>query len=258
MKTVPLRGKKAAGRVALVDDEDYDLVMQHKWRVSEHVGTATKRPWGPYAVTSFKDDDGRKRTLGMHKMLTGSPLTDHADHDGLNNQRHNLRPATRRQNGHNSRGRIVKASRFKGVLWCRRRRMWEARIGLGDRKYHSLLFTPSQKEAAYAYDAAARELFGEFACTNFPEGPAEAVRVKWQEAREKREAEAAARSAKAIAEGRDAWWAAREPETRTCEQCGDEYQTRQHASRSRYCTPRCQQRGWKQERKAMQAEGRLF
>ena len=30
MKTVPLRGAKAAGRVALVDDENYDLVMQYR------------------------------------------------------------------------------------------------------------------------------------------------------------------------------------------------------------------------------------
>lgn len=257
MRTVPLGGKKAAGRVALVDDDDYPLVRRYRWRVSEQAGTATKRPWGPYAVTTIKEDDGRKRTVGMHALLTGSPLTDHEDHDGLNNQRYNLRPATRSQNSRNSRGRIVKASRFKGVCWDRKRRLWFARIGLGDGKYRYLLHTANQTEAAYAYDAAARELFGEFAYTNFPSEPTEAMRIKWQQVRERREAKAAARVAKAVAAGRDAWWANREPETRTCEQCGDEYQTRT-TKQSRYCTPRCQRAGWKKERKTKQLEGRLF
>lgn len=257
MKTVPLSGKKAAGRVACVDDEDYKFVMQYRWRVSERAATATTRRRGPYAVTTIREVGHPPRTVGMHRLLTGWPLTDHIDHDGLNNQRYNLREATRRQNVQNSRGRIVKASRYKGVLWCRRRRMWEARIGLGDRKHRSLLFTGNQIEAAYAYDAAARELFGEFACTNFPGEPTEAMRVKWQQVRGKREAKAAARVAKALADGRAAWWARREPVTLTCENCGDEYQTRK-AGQSRYCTPRCQQAGWKKERKAKQTEGRLF
>lgn len=253
MMTVPLGGKKAAGRVVRVDDGDYGLLMQYRWRVSEHAGTATKRPNGPYAVTTIKESDGRKRTVGMHALLTGSPLTDHADHDGLNNQRYNLRPATRGQNRQNALGRKVAASRFKGVQWCRRRRLWEARIGLGDRKARSLLFTSNQIEAAYAYDAAARELFGEFACTNFPGEPTEAMRAKWQEVREKRAAKAAARSVEARAKGRDAWWAQREPVTRICERCGDEYQTRT-TKQSKYCTPRCQGMAWRKQREAAQAE----
>lgn len=43
MKTVPLYGKKAAGRVALVDDANYDLVMRYRWNVWE------VKPRGPRA-----------------------------------------------------------------------------------------------------------------------------------------------------------------------------------------------------------------
>jgi hypothetical protein len=35
VKTVPLHGKIAAGRVALVDDGDYELVVQHRWNAKE-------------------------------------------------------------------------------------------------------------------------------------------------------------------------------------------------------------------------------
>jgi hypothetical protein len=35
MKTVPLHGKIAAGRVALVNDADYELVAQYRWHVME-------------------------------------------------------------------------------------------------------------------------------------------------------------------------------------------------------------------------------
>ena len=38
MKEIRLHGAKAAGRVALVDDEDYDLVMAYRWRVWEDAG----------------------------------------------------------------------------------------------------------------------------------------------------------------------------------------------------------------------------
>ena len=37
MRTVPLGGAKAAGRVALVDNEDYELVSQYRW----HIETTT-------------------------------------------------------------------------------------------------------------------------------------------------------------------------------------------------------------------------
>src|SRR5690242_1437897 len=95
MMTVPLHGKKAAGRHALVDDEKYELVMQYRWCVWEVVRAPGRNPEGPYAVNQ---DAGR-----MHRLiLPGHPVIDHRDGNGLNNQLYNLRPATPRQNARNA------------------------------------------------------------------------------------------------------------------------------------------------------------
>jgi hypothetical protein len=53
MREVKLYGSKAKGRVALVDDEDYELVMESRWLVYEHKRKIKNgyRIDGPYAVT---------------------------------------------------------------------------------------------------------------------------------------------------------------------------------------------------------------
>lgn len=164
MKEIPLVGKKGAGRVALVDDEDYELVMQYRWRLLE------SRRQGrlnivPYAITEVRRD-GRRTSQLMHSMITGWPLVDHFDHDGLNNRRWNLRPATGSQNSANSRVYLkAKSSRFKGVTWYRRNRKWGARICVNGTHRHLGLFT-SEEDAALAYNAAALKAFGEYAFPN--------------------------------------------------------------------------------------------
>lgn len=161
---VPLRGEKAAGRVALVDGEDYDLVMQYQWHVAERVRQG--RMYGPYAAARIKCEDGRSREVSMHTLLTGWPLTDHIDGNGLNNRRSNLRAATHAQNIRNGRSRGG-TSQFKGVTWYPPSRRWRAAIMLNG-KYNHLGYFADEAEAARAYDAAALRLHGEFARLNFP------------------------------------------------------------------------------------------
>jgi hypothetical protein len=166
VKAVPLYGRKAAGRVALVDDADYELVMAHRWRVLEKIRLG-RVPVGPYARSVVTLDDGRQRTILMHVLITGSRETDHANHDGLDNRRENLRPTTRASNAANARPQIGRSSTYKGVHWHRTRELWRARITV-NRRTRQLGEFRDEVEAARAYDAAAREAFGEFACLNFP------------------------------------------------------------------------------------------
>lgn len=165
MKQVPLYGKKAAGRVALVDDEDYDLVMAYRWNISGESPTPGRRPHGPYARSVPGVRGGHN--IFMHVLIMGRLLIDHIDHDGLNNQRYNLRPATDRQNRLNQRPLLGTSSRFKGVTWHKGGRKWQAAIRSHGRSRHLGLFL-EEEAAARAYDMAAVVEFGEFAYLNFP------------------------------------------------------------------------------------------
>lgn len=163
MKIIPLRGEKAAGRVALVDDEDWPVAAGLPWYALEQERKG--RITGPYAFTPIRLSDGRQTSLYMHKLITGWPMTDHIDHDGLNNQRYNLRPATRAQNQQNQRLQPPASSRYKGVSRARGARKWRAAIGINGKHCYLGLFA-SEEEAAIAYNVAAIQAYGHYACLN--------------------------------------------------------------------------------------------
>lgn len=158
MHLIPLGGKKAAGRQAIIDDRDYDLVSPYRWYCHEKRGI-------PYAAAAIKRQGRHDGTLLMHQLITGWSLTDHVDHDTLNNQRSNLRPATPGQNAQNRRSIRGTTSRYKGVAWNRRLKKWQAAIKIdGQSKYLGVF--PVEEAAALAYNAAAEKAFGQYACLN--------------------------------------------------------------------------------------------
>ena len=149
------------GLTAWVSPEDFRRVIKRKWCPHR------RRNGKVYAQTNMKIG-GRWTRVLMHRFILGDeagPLTDHEDGDGLNNTRGNLRLATRSQNQHNSGPRC---GRFKGVTWHKRAGKWLAQI-MANRQHRYLGLYESEKVAALAYDAAAKELHGEFAYLNFPE-----------------------------------------------------------------------------------------
>jgi hypothetical protein len=147
------------GLVAVVDAEDVERVLAAgKWQalVGDHTTYAQRNVY----------EQGQRRTVLLHTFLTGWPRVDHRDGNGLNNRRSNLRPATARQNMQNRRIQSNNTSGYKGVgrQWNR----WRATIQIDGRQVHLGTFG-DPADAARAYDAAAREHFGEFARLNFPE-----------------------------------------------------------------------------------------
>jgi len=148
----------SGGRTALVDDVMFSLVVGSAWyyRPSKNTGYTAR------IVVA----DGRKHWQFMHTLVTGWPRVDHQDHNGLNNQLFNLREASTSQNLRNTTARSA-TSRFKGVGWHAASSSWRARIYV---RGHRLALGRFAEEhlAARAYDAAAREHFGEWAALNFP------------------------------------------------------------------------------------------
>lgn len=164
-RAVQLHGKVAAGRIALVDETDFGIVSQYRWWIRET--RREGRLTSAYPVTIIYPG-GVKKSLTMHSLITGWPLTDHKDHNGLNNQRSNLRPGTQSQNCGNARKtKSPCSSRYKGVSWKPEKRKWRAYIRLNARQAF-LGYFANEVDAARAYDEAARQVFGEFACPNFP------------------------------------------------------------------------------------------
>lgn len=153
------------GKVALVDDEDFERVNLFKWH-------ALKKDNNYYASRHIPIGKTRKTTF-IHQLVMNVDILskedieiDHIDGNGLNNQKYNLRACTHSQNLMNSKKRINSSSKYKGVGWHKLRKKYRARIRLNGIQYHLGLFD-SDIDAAKAYDNKAKELFGEFAKLNF-------------------------------------------------------------------------------------------
>jgi hypothetical protein len=159
MKEIPL----TRGKIALIDDEDFEVVSQYKWSAMKHGRTFYARTNIPVSGHGKQ----KQRTLRMHQLLVGKGR-DHEDGDGLNNQRKNLRIATHRQNGANSRRPKNNTSGYKGATFHKATSKWLAQIKVDYKNiYLGVYSTP--EEAAAAYDEAAYEHFEEFAQLNLAE-----------------------------------------------------------------------------------------
>lgn len=144
---------------AIVDDQDYDRLIQFKWHNQE--GYAKHSQWL----------NGTCVGIQMHNVVLGfapskDRVVDHINGNSLDNRRENLRIVTQQQNMFN-RTKLAKGgtSKYKGVYWNKQRGMWRAKITLDYRTRH-LGYFESETEAAIAYDNEATILFGECAKLN--------------------------------------------------------------------------------------------
>jgi hypothetical protein len=159
MIEIPLSSRKYPGLVAQISDGDAEMVAGYTWHPKKHDKTF-------YAVAYASGTGGK--SVFMHRLVMSTPEgveTDHIDRDGLNNQRSNLRLATRSQNGANRGRRINNTTGYIGVH--RSGRKYRARIKIDGMQLH-LGYFDDPADAARAYDNAARQAFGEYAVCNFP------------------------------------------------------------------------------------------
>jgi hypothetical protein len=146
------------GAVTVVDLDDHAELSKYKWQIDS----------AGYASRNTKKPDGKRTRIRMHHHLLGPGRIDHKNTDKLDNRRENLRKSTVQENNRNVNKRGG-SSRFKGVSWKKgRHNCWKACIKIDSKQRH-LGYYHDEIEAARAYDAAARENFGEFALLNFKE-----------------------------------------------------------------------------------------
>lgn len=144
--------KLSQGKVALVDNEDYEWLNQYKWFCSHK-----------YACRRNKITN-----LPMHREIMKTPkgmYTDHINHNTLDNRKENLRVCTCAENNHNAVAKKHNTSGYKGVYWNKRDKKWYVQIRVSYKRIW-LGYFDFIEDAANSYANAAQKYYGKFAYVN--------------------------------------------------------------------------------------------
>lgn len=116
------------GKQAMIDDDDYIMVSQWKWKFDKHTG---------YAVRNASYN-GRAFVMYMHRLINNTPkgkITDHIDRNKLNNTKENLRTTDKSGNAYNSSRVYFPKSGFGNVYYKKNRKNWEARVQVNKKPF---------------------------------------------------------------------------------------------------------------------------
>jgi len=200
-----LNKDELSDKVAIIDDEDYDKVVEAVRRYRKD-GSLRKGSGKWYYWTqqnkpsklSVREAQFREyatsgcRRKSIHRIVMGAPKgmdVDHINSNGLDNRKENLRLCTRSQNCMNQRLKSHSRSGYKGVQYepIHRQKYTSKKTGittvkeykvkkpysvyLGDGKGGHIYLGryTTGEEAARVRDKKALEMHGEFVYLNFPE-----------------------------------------------------------------------------------------
>ncbi len=155
MKELQLLNTK---QVALIDDEDYDRCIHFNWYANE-------------TLTSIKIRQPGVKIINLSNFILNNftVIYDHKNRNPFDNQKLNLRPATHAQNSRNKEKQQpflrTFTSKYKGVCWSKRDKVWRATINVNNRQISLGVFW-KEREAARAYNEAAMKYHKEFAVLN--------------------------------------------------------------------------------------------
>lgn len=149
------------GIYTIIDDDDYEKVSQHRWHVTRH--SNTKR----YIIQMYLN--GERFTLWsfIYGNTNGLEI-DHINRNIFDNRKCNLRTCSRVDNIRNREKLITNTSGYKGVTYHKHSKCWVAQIHKNGKQIVVGRSKNDPIAAAIAYDNAAREIHGKFACLNFP------------------------------------------------------------------------------------------
>lgn len=156
---MPVRDPSGPYVECKVSPEDYALARSHPWRLNADA----------YVIVHVYDVIRKTSTLlSLHRMVARAPagvLVDHVRANLLDCRRCALRRATHTQNTANRRKLLAnKTSRYRGVTEHKGGR-WQAAAKHHDKFIHGGLHD-TQEQAAAAYNAIARRIWGRFSVLN--------------------------------------------------------------------------------------------
>lgn len=161
-------------KTVLLDDEDFLFINRWKWHLSESNGLY-------YAMRNERRADGSIYHVSMHRVIMGvfdkEIEIDHKDHNGLNNQKYNLRTCTGDENKRNRSKTKNTSSKYMGVHLRVRvykngfiYKTWISNLHTRKNKSTRKSFPYTEQgeiDAAKYYDQLASKQYGEFANLNF-------------------------------------------------------------------------------------------
>jgi len=159
MKQIPL----TKGTFAIVDDEDFDFLNQYKWKLSTK-GYAERTVYLGSPETN-KPKYGAEK---MHRVILKVPkgvFTDHINGNRLDNRKENLRKCNNQENCRNTIKKRAAYSKYKGVTYCKRDKVWTAQVRINGKHVFRKSFK-NEMDAVRAYDDACKIHFGDFARPN--------------------------------------------------------------------------------------------
>jgi len=144
------------GYETMVDPIDKQRFEDRQWYAVKH---------GKYIRAVSYDNEGN--TVYLHREIMDAPinqLVDHANGDTLDNRKCNLRICGAAENAQNRKPLSGKTSKYKGVRKIEDGK-FRAEIRPSTGYIHLGIFN-NEKEAALAYNYAAKEHYGHFAWLN--------------------------------------------------------------------------------------------
>lgn len=139
------------GKVAIVDDDDFDWLNQFKWFAKKECGI-----W--YACRNGSRKIEPRPYYRMHRYILSAKdedVIDHINGNGLDNRKCNIRIVTPRENSQNR--HHSRTSKYPGVCWHYIANRWLAQIRIKD-KMKFLGYFENELDAAKAYKNACKDL----------------------------------------------------------------------------------------------------
>jgi hypothetical protein len=149
------------GKTTMVDDWNYDWLMQWIWKCTKDHNT--------YYAIRWEYRGSTQTMIMMHREIMKTPMgleCDHQNRNGLDNQYENLRNCTHGQNMANRKS--TGASKYLGVSFHKATNKFRANIRYDKKRYYLGNFK-TEIEAAKAYNMAAINFHKEFANLNIIE-----------------------------------------------------------------------------------------